>query len=143
MGRNILTVLLVLMIIATAIADLGFMHASNESWPPHARLHAIWNVVHVTGTHCLALGVLWIGANSNSIMRVRIALGILLTFVISFFIAALMSPLFGASVHPDLPMDQRPPTLWGMDGNMIGFLLVLPFVLYAWRICERDLPNDA
>lgn len=142
MGRNILTVLLILMIIATAIADLGFMHASNESWPPHARFHAIWNVVHVTGTHSLALGVLWIGPSSNSITRVRIAVGIFLAFVISFFIAALVSPLFEASVHPDLPMQQRPPTLLGMDGNMIGFLLVLPIVLYAWRICERDVPSD-
>ena len=50
-----LTVLLVLMIIATAMADLGFMHALNNAWPPHARLHAIWNVVHVTSTHGLAL----------------------------------------------------------------------------------------
>jgi hypothetical protein len=138
MGRNILTVLLVLMIIATAIADLGFMHASNNAWPPHARLHAIWNVVHVTGTHGLALGLLWMGANAGSIVRVRVAVGIFLALVVSFFIAAALSPIFEASVHPDLPLAERPPTLFGMDGNMLGFLLVLPFVVWAWRICERD-----
>ena len=138
MGRNILTVLLVLMIVATAIADLGFMHASNDAWPPHARLHAIWNVVHVTGTHGLALGLLWTGANAGSIVRVRVAIGIFLAFVVSFFVAAVLSPIFEASVHPDLSLAERPPTLFSMDGNMLGFLLVLPFVVWAWRICERD-----
>lgn len=138
MGRIILTVLLVLMIVATAIADLGFMHASNDAWPPHARLHAIWNVVHVTGTHGLALGLLWIGGNAGSIVRVRIAIGIFLAFVVSFFIAAALSPIFEASVHPDILLAERPPTLFGMDGNMLGFLLALPFVVWAWRISGRD-----
>ena len=138
MGRNMLTALLVLMIIATAIADLGFMHASNDAWPPHARLHAIWNVVHVTATYGLALGLLWLGANAGSIVRVRISVGIFLAFVVSFFIAAALSPIFEASVHPDLPLQDRPPTLLGMDGNMLGFLLVLPFIIWAWRICERE-----
>lgn len=138
MGRNVLTALLVMMIAATAVADLGFMHASNDSWPPHARMHAIWNVMHVVGTHGLAIGLLWLGPDAGSILRVRIAAGILLAFVASFFAAAVLAPVFGASVHPDLPMAERPPTLLGMDGNMLGFLLVLPFVVWAWRRCERD-----
>ena len=82
--------------------------------------------------------LLWIGANAGSIVRVRVAIGIFLAFVVSFFIAAALSPIFEASVHPDLPLAERPPTLFGMDGNMLGFLLVLPLVIWAWRICERD-----
>ena len=93
MGRNILTVLFGLMIIATAVADLGFMHASNDAWPPHARLHAIWNVIHVAGTHGLALGLLWVGSNAGSIVRVRVAVGIFVVFVVSFFVAAALSPM--------------------------------------------------
>ena len=138
MGRFVLSVLLILMIIATAVADLGFMHASNDAWPPHAKYHAIWNVMHVAGTHGLALGVLWWGKSAGSIERVRIAAGIFLAFVISFFAATALSWLFGASPHPDLPVDERPPTLFGMDGNTLGFLLVLPFVAWAWRSSERE-----
>ena len=138
MGRNILTVLLVLMIIATAVADLGFMHASNDAWPPHARYHAIWNVFHVTATHGLALGLLWLGNNAGSIERIRIAVGVFLAFVVSFFASTALSPLFEASVHPDLPLAERHPTLLGMDGNTIGFLAVLPFVAWAWRVSERE-----
>ena len=138
MGRNILTVLFGLMIIATAVADLGFMHASNDAWPPHARLHAIWNVIHVAGTHGLALGLLWVGSNAGSIVRVRVAVGIFVVFVVSFFVAAALSPMFEASVHPDVPLAERPPSLFGLDGNMLGFIIVLPIVIWAWRICERD-----
>ena len=58
-GLYTLTVLLVLSMLATAIADLGFMHAGNEAWPPHAKFHAVWNVVHVALTHAVALGVIW------------------------------------------------------------------------------------
>ena len=138
MARNILTVLLILMIIATAVADLGFMHASNEAWPPHARYHAIWNVTHVAGTHGIALGLLWLGENAGSIFRIRIAIGIFLAFVASFFVTTAISAPFGASVHPDLPPSERPPTLFGMDGNTLGFILVLPFVAWAWRVSERE-----
>jgi hypothetical protein len=137
MGRLTLTALLVLMIAATAVADLGFMHASNPAWPPHARLHAIWNVVHVAGTHLLALGLLWVGPNAGSVVRVRIAVGVLLAFVLSFFVAATLAPGFDGSVHPDLPAADRPPTLFGLDGNSLGFLLVLPIVLLAWLACEK------
>lgn len=137
MGRITLTIVLVLLIVATAVADLGFMHASNAAWPPHARMHAIWNVVHVAGTHGLALGLLWIGRDAGSIVRVRIAVAIVLAFVVGFFAAAALAPALGGSVHPDLPPADRPPTLFGLDGNAIGFLLVLPIVLLAWRACER------
>ena len=138
MPRIMLTVILILMILATAVADLGFMHASNDAWPPHAKYHAIWNVTHVAGTHGIALAVLWVGAGADSILRFRIAAGILLAFIVGFFAATVLSGLFDASVHPDLPIAERPPTLLGMDGNTIGFLLVLPFVAWAWRRAERE-----
>lgn len=142
MGRYVLSVVFVLMIVATAVADLGFMHASNEVWPPHARLHAIWNVLHVLGTHSVALGLLWVGARAGSIQRVRAAVLISLAFVVSFFLAALLAPPFGASVHPDLPLHDRPPTLFGMDGNMLGFILILPVVAWAWWKCEQDAETE-
>ena len=138
MGRIVLSALIVLMVIATSIADLGFMHASNPAWPPHAKLHAIWNVTHVAGTHMLALGLLWIGPDSSSILRLRVAVGILLAFMTGFLLASFAAPLFGASVHPDLPPVDRPPTVFGLDGNTVGFLIALPITLIAWRSCEKQ-----
>ena len=138
MGRIYLSILLALMILATAVADLGFMHALNDAWPPHARMHAIWNVAHVAATHGFALGLLWLGADAGSIARVRVAVAIFVAFGASFFVASALAPLFGGSVHPDLPPVERPPTLFGMDGNTIGFAIALPLVLAAWWRAERD-----
>jgi hypothetical protein len=142
MGRMVLSILIVLIIAATAVADLGFMHASNAAWPPHARLHAVWNVMHVAGTHALALVLLWAGPDAGYILRVRIAVGIVFTFSASFFVAAALSPLFGASVHPDLPVSERPPTPFGLDGNLLGFLIALPLILWAWRRSECEAQSS-
>jgi hypothetical protein len=89
-------------------------------------------------THGIALALLWFGLKAGSIVRVRIAVAIFLAYIVSFFGAALMSSLFGASTHPDLPLEQRPPTIFGMDGNMFGFLLALPVIAYAWWRCEKQ-----
>ena len=135
--KYILSTLIILMMVATAVADLGFMHAGNEAWPPHARFHAVWNVTHVWLTHGLALLVLWSQLLSPKI-GFRISLGIYLAFPVSFFVSSAIASFFGASVHPDLPLADQPPRLLGMDVNTIGFLVALPFALWAWRISEKD-----
>ena len=137
MGRNLLTVLLLISLISTVIADLSYLHAANEAWPPHARLHAVWGVTHVLATHLLALGLLWQG--TLNLLRVRVAALILLAYVVSFFFALLLAPLFGGVTTPDVPVDRMPPEPFGLDGNLFSFMVGLPFVLYAWWRCERDL----
>lgn len=135
LGRNILIALLLISAIATVIADLGFMHASNDAWPGHAKLHAIWGVFHVLGTHAIGLWLLCIG--TLDVMRVRVAALILLAYTISFFISLVVAPLFGAAAEPDVPLAARPPELFGLDGNFLSFLVGLPVIAYAWWRCER------
>ena len=138
MGRYLLTVLIVISLAATAVADLGYMHASNPAWPAHARLHGIWNVTQVFATHSLALGLLWLGDNAVSIVRVRVAALIMIAYPGSFFLAVALAPLFGASVLPDVPPRNMPPQPFGMDGNLFGFLVGLPLIVLAWWLCERS-----
>lgn len=137
LGRNLLLALLVISATATVIADLGYMHASNESWPGHAKLHAVWGVFHVLGTHSIALWLLCVGA--LNVLRVRIAALILLAYTISFFLALAIAPLFGGTAEPDVPADVMPPTLFGLDGNLLSFLVGLPIVFFAWWRSEREL----
>ena len=137
LGRNLLVALLLISASATVIADLGFMHASNDAWPGHAKLHAIWGVFHVLGTHAIALWLLCVG--TLNVMRVRAAALILLAYTISFFIALALAGLFGGAAEPDVPADMMPPTLFGLDGNTLSFLVGLPIVVYAWWRSERDI----
>ncbi len=137
LGRNLLVALLLISAIATVVADLGFMHASNDAWPGHAKLHAIWGVFHVLGTHSIALWLLCVG--TLSLIRARAAALILLAYTISFFIALALAPLFGGAAKPDVPENMMPPTLFGLDGNILSFLVGLPVVVYAWWRCEREI----
>ena len=94
-GRLLLTCERIAMMLATAITDLAFMHATNRSWPPYTRFHAAWNVCHVLVTHVLALAVLWIGPNARSILRVRFAVGIVLAVMLSFFVSLTATSFLG------------------------------------------------
>ncbi len=124
--------MLVLLMLATAVADLGFMHATNVAWPPHARFHAVWNVFHVAATHGLALALLRFGTGASLILRTRLSVGIAAAFIFSFFATMVLASLFGASPHPDLPLAERPPVLWGLDGNALGLLFALPLLCWVW-----------
>lgn len=143
MGKYLLTALLAASIIGTPIADLSYIHAGNEAWPPHARLHAIWAVLNVMATHGIALALIWVGENARSIFRIRIAIMILLAYVMSFFASLAIAPIFDASAAPDLPAHQMPPTLFGLDGNVVSFLIAIPVIAYAWWLCERKAKAEA
>ncbi len=137
LGRNLLAGLILVSALATVVADLGFMHASNDAWPGHAKMHAVWGVFHVLGTHAIALGLLFVG--TLNLLRVRIAALILLAYTISFFVALAVGPAFGGAAKPDLPAHMMPPELFGLDGNMLSFLVGLPVLSYAWWRSEREL----
>jgi hypothetical protein len=136
-GRLLLTALSVTTAAGTAAADLSRLHARNPRWPPHARLHAIWNVTHVTATQSLALALLWTGAREDSPLRARIAALLVLSFAVSFFGAALIAPAFGAAITPDVPAEDMPPRPLGLDGNLFSFLAATPLMLLGWRLCEN------
>lgn len=138
MGKVVLSGLLVLSLIGTPIADLGFMHAGNEAWPPHARLHAVWSVFHTMAVQMLALGILWLGPNAGSVFSIRISVLVLGAYIASFFLSLAAGPLFGASIVPDLPQESMPPTLLGLDGNVVSMLIATPLLAWAWWLCERD-----
>lgn len=63
--RYLLTLLIAVSMIETALADLGYMHASNHAWPPHAKFHAIWAVMHVAAIHLLARRFLWTDSDAQ------------------------------------------------------------------------------
>ena len=137
MGRLILSTLILISAVSTVIADFSYLHAGNENWPPHAKLHAVWGVLHVVATHSVALWLLWQG--QLSILRIRIATAILMAYVVSFFATVLIAPLFGGVLTPDVDPADLPPEPLGIDGNLFSFVLGLPFIVYGWSRAEHDL----
>ena len=131
-GRILLTGLAVTTIVGTAAADLGSLHSLNPNWPPHARLHAIWSVMHVTATQLLAISLLWTGGPPTRLLRAHTAALLLLAFAVSFFVSAAIAPAFGATMTPDVSPADMPPRPLGWDGNLFSFVVAAPFVLGGW-----------
>ncbi len=136
MGRYLLTALILISAVSTVIADLSYLHAGNAAWPPHAKLHAVWGVLHVVATHTVAMWLLWQG--QLTVLRIRVATAILLAYVVSFFATLMIAPMFGGATTPDVAPADLPPEPLGIDGNLFSFLLGLPFIVYGWWLAERD-----
>lgn len=138
LGRILLVVIFTVSAVGTAVADLGFMHASNEGWPPHAKLHAVWGVFHVLATHTVgATLLLW----QFTVTKARIAVAILLSYTLSFFVAWMVAPQFGGALAPDIAAEKLEASQrMGIDGNLLSFLVMVPLVLIGWWLCERAVP---
>jgi hypothetical protein len=141
-GYLLLSFMIVAVVAGTLAIDLGFMHASNADWPPHARFHGVWFVLGVVATHCLALATLWFGESDTRLLRLRVAALIVLGNSVAFFAAWLLAPLFQASLTPDLPMERMPAKPLGLDGNLFSFLVITPLVLIGWWLSERDVARE-
>ena len=133
-GRFLLAFLVIVSAAGTAVADLSYMHASNEAWAPHAKLHAVWGVTHVVATHSIGLFLL---LKTSDLFRVRIAVLILLAYMGSFFVTLGLAPLFGGAIAPDVPLSEMPAKPLGIDGNIFSFLVGILLVLLGWWLCER------
>jgi hypothetical protein len=136
-GRLILGLASLVIVVGTGVADLSALHAQNPSWPAHARFHAIWHVVHVTGVQSVAIALLWVGTRRQSVNGVSPAVGILAAYALSFLASAAAAPLFDASITPDVPAELLPPRPLGLDGNFFSVLVVTPLILIGWLFARR------
>ena len=135
-GHVILMAVSVVIVIGTAVADLSALHAQNPIWPPHARFHAVWHVMHVAAVQSVAVGLLWLALRRDVRRHVSPAAAILAAYVLSFLGAAVLAPWFGASITPDVPPDLMPTRPLGLDGNLFSVLVVTPIIVAAWLLAR-------
>ncbi len=90
--------------------EINPSHVLNEAWPPHARLHEVWQLT----THC-ALGLLalwltwWRGAVAiASLLNICVMGGVLVAYV--------LADRYGGSIH---------------SGNLESVVLGVPVAVFA------------
>jgi hypothetical protein len=137
-GHLILATMSIAIVAGTALADLSALHAQNANWPPHARFHAMWHVVHVACVQCVGLALLWAAAKGVSVHGVWAAAGLLGSYALSFLASAASTPLFGASITPDVSAALMPRRPLGLDGNLFSVLVVTPMILIGWALARRS-----
>jgi hypothetical protein len=136
-GCLLLATVSMVIVAGTAVADLSALHAQNPSWPPHARFHAMWHVVHVAGVQCVAMALLWTATKRQFIDGVWPAAGLLGAYALSFLASVASTPLFGASITPDVSTELMPRRPLGLDGNLFSVLVVTPMILIGWALARR------
>ncbi len=92
LARLLATIGLLFIAIALPVLEISPTHVFNESWPPHARFHEVWQLWTNTGIAILGLWLIW--------WRGRTCLAAVLgMFMIGGALAALvLSPLYGGAV---------------------------------------------
>jgi hypothetical protein len=103
------------------ILEINTSHVFNPSWPAHALLHEVWQLIT---NSMLALYCLWLTWVKKDLILPSL-IGMLVTG--GFLLAFLIKGSFGGSmVHPD----GSEATLMGMNAGVLVFALV--FAVFAW-----------
>lgn len=78
-------------------ADFNTTHAVNPLWPPHARFHVVWQVLHNAGISFVSLYLLWAPALDYS---AHIVIAAVLNFIwgITFYATLASMKVFGGAL---------------------------------------------
>lgn len=98
------------------LLEINDTHVFNPAWPPHARLHEVWQLATNTA---LGLFCLWLVWFKN---HVRLAATLALFITSGFLFAYAIQSFYGGSmVHSD----GSEKTLTGLNIGVLGFGLVV------------------
>lgn len=96
--RLLTTVGLLVPLVMLPVLEIRDTHVFNSSWPPHARLHEVWQL---STNLCIALVALWLVWRRDAVQLAAI-LG--LCMIGGSLVAHLLAPVYdGALIYPEGP----------------------------------------
>lgn len=137
-SRLLLSLISIMLIFGPAKADFNATHATNPSWPPHARFHVVWQVLSNSAFSVVALYLLW---TPSLDYHTHIVLAAIVNFIwgATFYVTLASMKLFGGALAD---VNGIKPFLFNIMGkvykvdtnlllgtilmtvNLIGFLLI-------------------
>jgi hypothetical protein len=111
-ARVLITIGIALYAVAVPILEINDTHVFNPQWPPHARLHEVWQLISNTSIGLLSLWLTW--------FRNDLKMPAILTFVVTggFLAAYVLHASYGGSM---LHSDGSELTLVGVNAGVLGF----------------------
>ena len=114
------------------ILEINSTHVFNPSWPAHAVLHEVWQLIT---NSMLALYCLWLTWVKSELFLPSL-IGMLVTG--GFLLAFLVKDIYGGSmVHPD----GSEVTLMGLNAGVIVFALVFVLFICAALTAYKKIPR--
>lgn len=145
-GNLIARVLLTLATIGygviTVKADFNRTHATNPTWPPHARFHVVWQITSYVGFGLIAFALIWT-PGPYAVERLYFAAAFAGVVYGAFFIALATMALYGGSTFD--PNGYRPFTLpfTGprlLDVNVTAFSVMSLLLIIGAAFISRGGP---
>ena len=136
--RISLSLMAVVVAVASWLADYNHTHVFNSAWPPHARFHNAQTLMLAVVASVAALWLLWRPARSVAEGRFRFDMACF--FVALYWLTATPGILLPGTAFEDPEHTGRLPVVAGVELNqtLIG-LLWLAFVALLWQLGRRAL----
>jgi hypothetical protein len=111
-ARVLITIGIALYAVAVPILEINDTHVLNPQWPPHARLHEVWQLISNTSIGLLSLWLTW--------FRKDLKMPAILTFAVTggFLAAYVLRAAYGGSM---LHSDGSELMLLGVNAGALGF----------------------
>lgn len=129
-ARILVTVATLIYGLIVPILEINDTHVFNPEWPPHARLHEVWQLATNTA---LAVGCLWLAWRRTNI---RLPAIIALVIMGGFLFAYLAKDSYGGSVVSSPTGDER--QVVGISLAVVGALVAVTAAATAWFLDWRE-----
>lgn len=128
-ARILITIGVLVYAVAVPLLEISDTHVFNPEWPPHARLHEIWQLATNSMIGMLALWLAWGRGN------VRLPAVLALLVMGGFLLAYAIRDLYGGSMVLAAGSVER--TLLGINLGVVGAGVVVVTALVALALDAR------
>jgi hypothetical protein len=130
--RLLLTLGVVLYGLAVPVLEINDTHVFNPGWPPHARLHEVWQLATNSAIGLFSLWLVW--------ARRQVVVPALLALLVTggFLFAYATRSMYGGSM---VLSDGTEKTALGINLGVLGFGIVILAAVVAIMLDHRAAPR--
>ena len=125
-ARIFITIGVLVYALAVPLLEINDTHVFNPEWPPHARLHEVWQLATNSMIGMLALWLAWGRGN------VRLPAVLALLVMGAFLLAYAIRDLYGGSMVLAAGSVER--TVLGLNLGVVGAAIVVVTALAAFAL---------
>lgn len=134
-ARVLISIGVLVYAVAVPLLEINDTHVFNPEWPPHARLHEVWQLATNSMIGVLALWLAW--GKGNVRLPALLALLVMGGFLLAY---AFRDSYGGSMMHSAGSIEW---TLLGLNAGVVGAVIVVVMAIAALALDARRQPRRA